>query len=100
LGPFSQELLIGFGLLSMAVAAVFTRDDGWHCTVNPPIEIERTDDLRADVAAMTRVMASQFERFIAASPVDWHMFQPAWTDAEAEGNGTRPPERPPDARSS
>jgi KDO2-lipid IV(A) lauroyltransferase len=80
-GP--ARLALGVGA-PLAVAAVFTRDDGWHCEINPPIEIERTGDMRADVAAMTRVMAAQFERFIAASPVDWYMFQPAWADADGE----------------
>jgi lauroyl/myristoyl acyltransferase len=30
------------------------------------------------VTALTRRMAAEFERAIAARPVDWHMFQPAW----------------------
>jgi KDO2-lipid IV(A) lauroyltransferase len=79
-GPARLALAVGAPL---AVASVFTTDNGWHCVINPPIEIERTEDTRADVTAATRAMAAQFERFIAASPTDWHMFQPAW-DGEAE----------------
>jgi lauroyl/myristoyl acyltransferase len=29
---------------------------------------------------MTRIMAAEFEEFIAAAPADWHMLQPAWED--------------------
>jgi KDO2-lipid IV(A) lauroyltransferase len=74
----------------LAVAAVFTADDGWRCVINRPIEMERTGDLRADVAAATREMATQFERFIAAAPTDWHMFQPAWEEADADPDATAP----------
>ena len=54
------------------------RDDGWAVRIGAPLEFERTRRLRADVAALTRLMAERFERAIAAAPTDWHMFQPAW----------------------
>jgi lauroyl/myristoyl acyltransferase len=41
--------------------------------------------MRADVTALTRRMAGEFERAIAARPVDWHMFQPAWENQLAAG---------------
>jgi KDO2-lipid IV(A) lauroyltransferase len=74
-GP--ARLALGGGV-PLCVAWVTTTDDGWDCVIGEPIEIERTGDLRSDVTAMTRVMASQFERAIATAPADWHMFQPAW----------------------
>ena len=43
--------------------------------------VELTGVTRPDVTAVTRLMAESFERAIAAKPVDWHMFQPAWPDA-------------------
>ena len=54
--------------------------------VDPPLEIERTDDLRADVATITRILAKRFERYISAAPTDWHMFQPAWDGEPAVAN--------------
>ena len=81
-----RQLPPGPALLSLStgaplcVAAVFTTAQGWHCRINAPIVIDRTDSLRADVTTLTRLVAGQFERFIAAAPTDWHMFQPAWTD--------------------
>jgi phosphatidylinositol dimannoside acyltransferase len=80
----TRKLPAGPALLALStgsplhVCPLYTTDDGWRCRINPAIEIERTGKRRADVMAVTRVMAAQFERAIAANPVDWHMFQPAW----------------------
>jgi KDO2-lipid IV(A) lauroyltransferase len=60
---------------------VYTLVDGWQIRIGAPLEYERTGDTRADVTALSRLMAAAFERAIAAKPADWHMFQPAWTDA-------------------
>jgi KDO2-lipid IV(A) lauroyltransferase len=80
-GPARLSLGTGSPLV---VCAVFTTTEGWHCRIGPPVEIERTGDMRQDVTAMTRVMAAGFERYIASAPTDWHMFQPAWDeDGEA-----------------
>jgi lauroyl/myristoyl acyltransferase len=59
---------------------VWTTDTGWKIRIGAALEIERTGDIRADVAALTRRMAAEFERAIASRPVDWHMFQPAWNN--------------------
>jgi lauroyl/myristoyl acyltransferase len=72
-GPAMLSLSSGAPLL---VCPVYTTDDGWRCRIGAPIEVERTASLRADVAALTRLMAMEFERAIAARSVDWHMFQP------------------------
>jgi lauroyl/myristoyl acyltransferase len=74
-GPALLALSTGAALLS---AAVWTEDDGWLCRIGPPLEIERSASLRDDVATLTRMLGAEFERAIAARPVDWHMFQPAW----------------------
>jgi lauroyl/myristoyl acyltransferase len=76
-GPAYLSLATGS---PMSVAAVFTTDEGWHCRINPPLSIERSGDMRRDVTAMTKLVAEQFEAFIASSPTDWHMFQPAWPE--------------------
>jgi phosphatidylinositol dimannoside acyltransferase len=77
-GPAMLSLAAGAPLLP---CAIFTTDEGWHCHIDAPIQIERTNDLRTDVAAVTRTLAGHFERYISAAPADWHMFQPAWDGA-------------------
>jgi lauroyl/myristoyl acyltransferase len=79
-GPAYLSLATG---IPLCVAAVFTTAQGWHCRINPPAEIERSGVMRQDVTALTQVIGAQFERFISAAPVDWHMFQPAWDGASA-----------------
>ena len=59
--------------------------------IDPPVHIERTGVMRQDVIALTNVIAAGFERFIAAAPADWHMFQPAWeepSDGTSAMNGS------------
>jgi lauroyl/myristoyl acyltransferase len=76
-GPAYLSLLTGSPL---SVATVYTTDGGWHCVINPPLQVQRSGDMRRDVTGMTKLIAEGFERFIASAPTDWHMFQPAWED--------------------
>jgi KDO2-lipid IV(A) lauroyltransferase len=64
----------------LSVCAVFTTEEGWHTKIGPPVQIERSGDMRQDVTALTHVIAAGFEKFISEAPTDWHMFQPAWDD--------------------
>jgi phosphatidylinositol dimannoside acyltransferase len=84
-GPALLALSSGAPLL---VCPVWTTRQGWRIRIGAPLEVERSADLRADLAALTRLMGREFERAIAARPVDWHMFQPAWPEATA-GEPTR-----------
>src|SRR5262249_39431894 len=79
-GPALLSLSTGAPL---CVAAVFTTEEGWRCHIGEPLTIERTGNLRADVAALTRRVGAGFDRSISESPADWHMFQPAWEDGPA-----------------
>ncbi|HXJ63645.1 MAG TPA: phosphatidylinositol mannoside acyltransferase [Actinomycetota bacterium] len=74
-GPALLSLTTGAPLLS---CPTYTTDDGWVTRVSTPLEIERTGNMREDVTALTRLLAADWERAIAAKPTDWHMFQPAW----------------------
>jgi phosphatidylinositol dimannoside acyltransferase len=82
----ARSMPAGPALLSLSTGApmlpsyVWTTEDGWFCRIGEPLEIERTGVMREDVTALTRLLASEFERCIAARPTDWHMFQPAWPD--------------------
>jgi lauroyl/myristoyl acyltransferase len=74
-GPALLSLTAGAPLL---VCPAYTTDEGWIVRIGEPLEIERTGAMRADVITLSRRMAEEFERAIAARPTDWHMFQPAW----------------------
>ena len=81
-GPALLSLTSGAPVL---VCPVYTLPHGWQVQIGSPLELERTGDTRADVTALSRAMAAEFERAIAAKPADWHMFQPGWDLApEAE----------------
>jgi phosphatidylinositol dimannoside acyltransferase len=50
------------------------------------LEVPRTGDRRADVAALTEMLAARFERDIGAAPEQWWgAFQPFWPDLTADG---------------
>jgi lauroyl/myristoyl acyltransferase len=90
-GPALLSLTTGSPLIPCAMYD--TEDDGWLCLITEPIEVERTDRLRDNVAALTRKLAGRFEEFIAAAPTQWHMWQPAWPEDEIEaphGSGLEP----------
>jgi KDO2-lipid IV(A) lauroyltransferase len=87
----SRRVPAGPALLSLTsdapllVCPVYTTPLGWQIRIGAPLELERTGDTRADVTALSRSMAAEFERAIAAKPADWHLFQPGWdiaADAE------------------
>jgi lauroyl/myristoyl acyltransferase len=79
-----RTLPAGPALLSIAsgapliVVGIYEDRGDWRCVFSAPMPVPSTGSRREDVAALTRSMASGFEAAIAASPMDWHMFQPAW----------------------
>lgn len=81
-GPALLSLTAGSPLIP---AAIYDVDGGWLCIIRPPLSIEPTGDRRTDVAALTRELAAEFERAIAAAPTQWHMLQPAWPEGEQSG---------------
>jgi KDO2-lipid IV(A) lauroyltransferase len=74
-GPALLSLTTGAPLM---VVAVREEAGDWRCVMSRPVEVERSGNRRADVTAITRAMARGFEEQIAASPPDWHLFQPGW----------------------
>jgi lauroyl/myristoyl acyltransferase len=83
-GPAALSLATGAPLL---VGRMYTTPAGWQIHVGAPLEIECSGDMRADVRALSRLMAAEFERAIAARPSDWHLFQPGWSEAAASATG-------------
>lgn len=76
-GPAVLSLQTGAPLI---VCPINTTEDGWRCVVGEPLSVEPSGRLRTDAAELTRLMAREFERAIAARPADWHMFQPGWDE--------------------
>jgi phosphatidylinositol dimannoside acyltransferase len=75
-GPALLSLTTGAPLI---VTPTYTTPTGWRIEIREPLTIEPTGDRRADVSALTILMARSFEEAIAAAPSDWHMFQPGWS---------------------
>jgi phosphatidylinositol dimannoside acyltransferase len=74
IGPAMVSLSSGAPLLA---ATIVTTPEGW-CLTFGEVSIERTGRRKEDVVALTHALAAAFERGIASSPADWHLFQPAW----------------------
>ena len=85
-----RKLPAGPALLALAsgsplfACAVYDTGEDWLIHIEP-VPIDRTGDMRSDVTVVTTELARRFERSIAAAPIQWHMFQPAWEEDEAEG---------------
>jgi phosphatidylinositol dimannoside acyltransferase len=81
-----RKLPLGPAMLSISTGApivivgIYEDGDDWRQIIGPTLVAERTDDRRADVEALTRRMAAEFERVISAAPYNWHMFQPGWDE--------------------
>jgi lauroyl/myristoyl acyltransferase len=76
-GPATLALRTGAPLLPTAVYFTGSRD-GHHARCGPPLTIERTGSLRADVATLTQALAGRLEELIRRAPEQWHLFQPNW----------------------
>jgi len=83
-GPAVLALRTGAPLFP---SIVYQRPRGkGHGVILPPLEIERTADLRADVTRLTGLLAAEFEQLIRKAPAQWHLFQPNWpSDREKYG---------------
>ncbi|MEX2421883.1 MAG: phosphatidylinositol mannoside acyltransferase [Actinomycetota bacterium] len=80
--PAGPALLALTSGAPMMTCPTYTTENGWEVRFSEPLELERTGNVKQDVTALTRLMASRFETQIAARPTDWHMFQSAWDDAD------------------
>ncbi len=74
-GPATLSLRIGAAILPNAV---YQRDGRAHGVIRPPIVFERTGKLRADITALTQLLAHELETLILAAPEQWHVLQPNW----------------------
>jgi KDO2-lipid IV(A) lauroyltransferase len=77
-GPAALSLRSGAPVLPTAVY-FSSRYNGHFGYVRPALPSNRTDaGLRADVARVTQVLATELELLIRRAPEQWHMFQPNW----------------------
>ncbi|MGH3577069.1 MAG: phosphatidylinositol mannoside acyltransferase [Mycobacterium sp.] len=75
-GPATLALRSGAALLP---TGVYTEPRGQHhSVVRPPISLERSGSLRADVARITQDLAHGLEHLVRRAPGQWHLFQPNW----------------------
>jgi lauroyl/myristoyl acyltransferase len=79
-GPAMLALSTGAPIV---MVASYETPDGWRGQMRPLAMPEPTGDRRTDARAITQAIADAFELIVAASPSDWHMFQPGWPADEA-----------------
>ena len=60
--------------------AVYFRDDQRVCRIRPPVPVDRTRSLRADLQVTTQRIATELEILIDAAPEQWHVLQPMFID--------------------
>lgn len=88
--PAGPAMLSLFTVSPLLPAACYDLEGGWEIEIGEPLEIERSGAMRADVIALTRLLAKRFERAISAAPTQWHMFQPAWEPGVTGERGVGP----------
>ena len=79
-GPAMLALSTGAPIV---VVTSYETPTGWRGLVRPLAMPELTGDRRVDARAISQAIADAFERSIAASPADWHLFQPGWPAEDA-----------------
>lgn len=77
-GPALLARRTGAPLLPTSVAFVGRRR---LCRIRPPIPVERTKNLRADLAVTTQRLAFELEGLIRDAPEQWHVLEPLWGPA-------------------
>ncbi|HLH24010.1 MAG TPA: hypothetical protein VK066_15915 [Chloroflexota bacterium] len=68
---------------SLIAACVVRAGHGYEVHISPPLQIQRSGDLQADIQALTQQVMSALEGFIRQHPDQWFMFRPMWPATEA-----------------
>ncbi len=74
-GPATLSLRTGAAIIPNVV---YQRDGFVEGVIKDPVQFERSGKLRADIAALTQLVANELESMIAAEPTQWHVLQPVW----------------------
>jgi phosphatidylinositol dimannoside acyltransferase len=75
-GPATLAIRTGAALLP--TASVYLPNGRIQGIIGPPITIERTGKLRADVSRLTQAIANELAALIKRYPEQWHVLQPIW----------------------
>ncbi len=74
----TAALAVHTGAALMPVACWFEGED-WGARIYPEVPVPATGTRAEKIAAMSQLMARDFEDGIAAHPQDWHMLQRVFT---------------------
>jgi lauroyl/myristoyl acyltransferase len=70
---------------AMIVPMFTTRQGGHHAlSIEPAFEVQKTDDVEADIARGLETVVQVLERAIGRAPEQWVMFQRVWPSVPAE----------------
>jgi len=81
LPPGPVEIACRTGAILVPARAVRLPDDSFHVRIEPPIEIESTEDLQTGAAAGMQRLVAVMERWIAEHPDQWLLSVPIWRQA-------------------
>lgn len=84
-GPATLSLRTGAVILPNAV---FQEGPKAHGVIRPPLQFERSSNLRADVSALTQLLVSELETLIRMAPEQWHVLLPIWPSDRSLGLGS------------
>jgi KDO2-lipid IV(A) lauroyltransferase len=65
-------------------ACVYRQGTHWVIQVRPPLLIDRTASLQADIQRLTQQVMDAMESFIRQHPDQWFMFRPMWPASISE----------------
>jgi phosphatidylinositol dimannoside acyltransferase len=85
-GPASLAIKTGATLLPCGVFHD-RRAGRWLSVVHPPIGVAPSGDQRADVLALTQLLADAFEELILRAPEQWHMLSRYWREVPSAAAG-------------
>jgi lauroyl/myristoyl acyltransferase len=68
---------------SIVAACVVRAGSGYEVHISPPLQVERSGNLQADIQALTQQVMTALEEFIREHPAQWFMFRPMWPTAAA-----------------
>ncbi len=70
---------------SLIAACVVRAGRGYEVHISPPVQVERSGDLQADIQALTQRVMTALEQFIRQHPDQWFMFRPMWPEPHHRG---------------
>jgi lauroyl/myristoyl acyltransferase len=79
-GPATLALRTGAGVVA---ACVVRAGRHYEVHVSPPLRVERTRDLQADIQSLSQQVMNALGVFIRQYPDQWFMFRPMWPEPSA-----------------